>query len=105
MTAEGVLRGLGSDGRMGHKPVCSLRSLLARHGRACPGHPRLSCRFAHSGLRGNRANAGLASGARSGGSGTRLAVELLAAEIPNRCGCQGRTFQARRRAAVAAGDP
>ena len=26
-----------------------------------------------------------------------LAVELLAAKLPNRCGCQGRAFQARRR--------
>jgi hypothetical protein len=27
------------------------------------------------------------------------------ARFPNRCGCQGRAFQARRRTAVAAGDP
>jgi len=40
-------------------------------------------------------------GRQCGGSGTELAVELLAAELPNRCGCQGRAFQARRRAAVA----
>jgi len=40
-----------------------------------------------------------------GGSGTDLAVEFLVAKLPNRSGCQGRAFQARRRAAVAAGDP
>ena len=31
--------------------------------------------------------------ARKTESGARLAVELLAVKLPNRCGCQGRAFQ------------
>jgi hypothetical protein len=77
-------RQIGKDGRVTVIP--RLRPPTLRHGRACPGHPRLQAGAQSSASPGTQAF-----------DGTRLAVELLAAELPNPCGCQGRAFQARRR--------